>query len=341
MSQEVIRRATIKDLEIIQDFIETEWLKGHILSTSKLIFDWQYFDKQNSVYNFFLAFVNKKLTGILGYTSNKQYDPTLCDSVNWLSMWKISRDAMAGQGLRLLTTIESQTFNQPIGTIGLKPNTKFLYEKMGFHTGELRHYFVPASNSPVNQVILFNFQDSTVREKTDDKTYIDSIETDLESVIKSLISEFVQALPRGKSVFFYLNRYLHCPFYLYKFSALYDHNYKKIGFMVYRIIEHPDYRILRILEIVSTKSFINLYDSIAELNNTLKIQYADYYEDNSEQSQQAKFDLAIVKDTTQLPNLFEPLVKEKKKFLYAVKNTMGANYVLTRGDCDQDRPNKI
>ena len=46
-----------------------------------------------------------------------------------------------------------------------------------------------------------------------------------------------------------------------------------------------------------------------------------------------------VESSMNLPNLFEPLSIEKSKLYFALKPNQEIPIQITRGDCDQDRPN--
>jgi hypothetical protein len=337
--RESIRQATEKDLNQVRNFIDKHWASKHILSTSKELFDFQYHDKYRKKYNFYLAEVGSEITGIIGFTNNSQYSTEVSNTVNWLSMWKISPRALPGQGLRLIKKIEIENAMEPIGTIGCNLYSKNLYSKLGYKTGQLRHLFAYSSQVPINQKSLIDDVINIPHRKYNlSELSLKPLLTTVE--INNTIARNCAYLSQDKDQTFYLNRYHKNPFYDYLFLSLEDPNKQSVGFVISRIVQGDKFKVLRILEIITSPETCSIYIPLRKFLENHEIQFADYYHFEISEIQR-KYDLIELPADLNLPNLYEPFEPQKKVYHFAIKNYKNNSLRLTRGDCDQDRPNKI
>ena len=113
----------------------------------------------------------------------------------------------------------------------------------------------------------------------------------------------------------------------------------EIGFLIFRIASTPRGKVLRILEIITTASNINLASAIQKLLDDYDCQYADYFTNIVNSEIADEYGLLTVDSSMNLPNLFEPLSKIKSRIYFAIKLKKNDTIQISRGDCDQDRPN--
>ena len=144
----------------------------------------------------------------------------------------------------------------------------------------------------------------------------------------------------GKDESYYINRYVHHPYYKYKIYWIYSLN-KVLGFLVTRICKFKNRKALRIVDFFGyDKALININYPLQKLLTKIGAEYADFYEnaiDNFAISNSGlyenKFNNKIV-----VPNYFEPFIKKNVSLKWALKSSYTNAFPIFKGDCDQDRP---
>jgi hypothetical protein len=338
-----ISQAEIFDLPEIMEFIDSEWKTGHILSQSKEIFLWQYGNRNSEKLNFLLARSRDKIVGTLGFTVNSQYCTSdFPNDIKWLSMWKVTSEAEKGTGLRLLNTLESVRPTFGIGTVGCNESALKIYKSLGFQTGELKHYYQPNVYWKFGENSIYNFAKSELPELIQENTALFTEAPkeiiDLEETLLCHISNN-RHIVNLKSPEFFINRYLNHPFYEYQLKIIADKEKNELGFIIFRIASTPQGNVLRILEIIMSTPGINLSSAIQELLEDSNCQYADYFTNIVENEKLFEYGFMTVDSSMNLPNLFEPLSKLRSRIHFAIKLKNNEEIKISRGDCDQDRPN--
>jgi hypothetical protein len=338
-----ISQAEIFELPEIMKFIDSEWRTGHVLSQSREMFLWQYGMRNSEKLNFLLARNRTKIVGILGFTVNSQYcAKDISDDVKWLSMWKVTSEAEKGTGLRLLNIAESVLPTFGVGTVGCNESALQIYESLGFQIGELKHYYHPNIDYNFSDSSIYNFVKSELPELTQENPvfFIEAAKEkfSLEENLRRHISNKAHKI-KAKTPEFYINRYLNHPFYNYQLKIIADEEKNELGFLIFRIASTPRGKVLRILEIITTVSNINLALAIQKLLDEFDCQYADYFTNIVKSEIADEYGLLTVDSSMNLPNLFEPLSEIKSRIYFAIKLKKNDAIQISRGDCDQDRPN--
>jgi hypothetical protein len=340
-----ISQAEIFDLPEIMEFIDSEWETGHILSQSKEIFLWQYGMRNSEKLNFLVARNRTKIVGTLGFSANSQYcTKDISDDVKWLSMWKVTSEAEKGTGLRLLNIAESVLPTFGVGTVGCNQSALQIYKSLGFQIGELKHYYHPNVDYKFSDNSIYNFINSELPELMQENPvfFIEAAKEKftLEEILRRHISNNTQSI-KAKSPEFFINRYLNHPVYEYHLKIIVDEEKNELGFLIFRIASTPRGKVLRILEIITIASNINLALAIQKLLDDYDCQYADYFTNIINSEIADEYGLLKVDSSMNLPNLFEPLNKIKSRIYFAIKLKKNDTIQISRGDCDQDRPNVI
>jgi hypothetical protein len=338
-----ISQAEIFDLPEIMEFIDSEWKTGHVLSQSKEIFLWQYGMRNSEKLNFLLARNRTKIVGTLGFTVNSQYcTKYISHDVKWLSMWKVTSEAEKGTGLRLLNIAESVFPTFGVGTVGCNESALQIYESLGFQIGELKHYYYPNVDYKFSDSSIYNFLNSELPNLMQENPafFIEATKEKitLEKNLRRAISNNAHIV-KAKSPEFFINRYLNHPFYDYHLKIIVDKEKNELGFLIFRIASTPRGKVLRILEIIAIASNINLALAIQKLLDDYDCQYADYFTNIVNSELVNEYGLLTVDSFMNLPNLFEPLSKIKSRICFAIKLKKNDAIQISRGDCDQDRPN--
>lgn len=340
-----ILRATTSDVADIMEFIDTEWNTGHVLSQSRKLFLWQYQLSGSEELNFVLARNGKKIVGILGFTLNSQYSISGIEKdIKWLSMWKVTSDAKKGTGLHLLENAESLLPTFGIGTVGCNEKVLQIYKSLGYQTGKLSHFYYPNHEYNFNKPSVYSFSRSELSENREIPCdiFVKTVK-EKKDILEKLDFHLSMNPDLGnfKSSEYIFNRYLENPFYKYQFRLLLNSNSDELGFLIFRVAETPKGNVLRVLELVTSKKNINLTPALDNLLNINNCQYADFFTHSLYGDAQDTRGFLEVKSSMNLPNLFEPLNHLKSSIFYALKLNHQTPIQISRGDCDQDRPNTL
>ena len=134
------------------DFINEHWKKGHVLSTHKNLFEWQYKSEKNEI-NLLIAKESDEILGILGYIKNSNYDINLYkNDVIWLALWKVKNDAPSGLGLKLYEKLKRQEPGSIIAVNGINKLHPPIYRALGFENIKFNCFYM--TNPKINQSII-------------------------------------------------------------------------------------------------------------------------------------------------------------------------------------------
>lgn len=330
--------ANLNDIRAIQGFIATEYVENHILFLSKELLLWQYFDYSKSQLNFVLAKNQNEVIGILGYTNYAQYVQTATPvGINWLSMWKVKQPYTNGLGLKLLSFLQNNDPDTPVGTVGCNERAKKIYELLGYEVGTLSH-FVVISKALLPQLQGSDCQIFELTTGVSPRAYLFSVD-------RLRVPDFINSLKNSQKIFsfgkppsFFIGRYLNCPVYEYHFLGIKNLAGEALGFMIYRIAESPLGRVIRILEIKSENFDLNIALSVMELLKNLNAAYADFYLYPVEEGSGSFMGMTKVNPPLEIPNLFEPFTKKMRMIHFAMDRKVPTAISISRGDGDQDRP---
>lgn len=321
------------DSQEILEFIKAYWSDQHIFVKSKKFFLWQYCDAE--LLNFIIARNIQKgnIDAILGYIPTKKFDPNLIDNDNWGAIWKIKEGASPGLGMVLLNYLNNSKSNATYAAIGISDIAKRIYSHLGYKSGHLNHFFCTNLNNKKNQIIQID------RPSKHKKFENKSIFKKLNSLKKtSLIHRYNPT----KSVRYLTERYHNHPIYKYLFYGVYKKQ-KIESIWVIRKQFLNSSSCLRIVDIYgSLENVGSLYNQFQNLMQKEKSEYIDCL--NYGISESIFTEIGFEKlDTSKdiiIPNYFEPHVNKNINIGFAIKSSY-ENYVIFKGDSDQDRPNQI
>ena len=337
-----IKYAESSDCLKIQSFIEKHWRKDHILSLSKELLDFQHLNPLSRKYNFIIAINNTtaEIDALLGFIPTYQYDKELFKEGNyWGAIWKVRTDVQNAEIKNLGLTIWEKLFEldnfQSWAAIGISEIAKKIYAISGMQIGELAHYYLPninvknfyiAEHVDVKQVSFLQYPgDIAIRE-----IHIEQIQERIDCTYR----------PR-KSISYLKNRYLNHPFYKYCFWGIFDSE-RLVSIWTLRIIKMNKSRAIRIVDILGNIEYLPCLS--AELQKMLVDIGAEYMDIlNYGINEEVFFNLGFLKlnpiGDVIIPNYFEPFERKNIRIEFAYKADF--NYVIFKGDSDQDRPNII
>lgn len=337
-----IRAATLGDADAIMAFFRDHWSADHVLGCHRGLLDWQHRSESASRYNFVLACRdNGEICGALGFIPISRYDASLhpdADTI-WLTTWKVRPDAPSGLGLGLLRAVSRTHAAAWIGTVGLNAATKGIYDALGYETGRLDRFFLlrdPLDAFRLAQVPAGSHSDPVLSDTTRVSL---AVRDDLLTLDAGTGEDSLAVRPR-KTGAYLVHRYLDHPFYSYT-PYLLRHN-EEWGIIVVRTCSHDGARALRVVDFVGTPQVLagagTAFRSVLMESGA---EYVDFYctglaDELTAAGLQNLQDYAGIV----LPSHFEPFVRTNAELLYSLKGPAGRT-VVTKGDADQDRPNRL
>jgi len=339
-----IRRCLAADVPEVVGFLDAHWKPGHIFTTNRSLFDWQYASPDRpGEYSMAIARQDATgaLVGLLGYLPTRRFDPSLAaDNTLWFALWKVRDDAAGGLGLRLLTYVTDQEPHVSAGVIGFQPPVAEIYKALKFQVGQLTHYVLP--NPDVSPFQLARLTRTTFpaiidRGLTAVRLELGSFDAQTSSLD---LSERNARAPR-KTPLYFRTRYLQHPIYRYLCFALHLAN-RPIALLATRLATHEGRHALRIVDFVGPDHAIaGLGAIVMPLVKALGAEYADVHNWGIDP---ALFDAGgfarVDADAGDIvPNHFEPFERRNAPIRFAFRSAQPA--VLFKGDGDQDRPNRV
>jgi len=323
---------TENDLDKLQDFIHDKWKENHVLANDMSLMDFQH--KSSEGYNFVISKNdNDQITAILGYIPLRQFDDDLTKSNDiWLAIWKVDEElAEPGIGFALLKWLEKQIKPDSIGSIGINPEVKRIYDILGYKTGTLNQFYI--LNPDID-----NYQIARIKKKHQ------TPKTTSASLIKEISEEELQQIRFNwnpyKSVTYIRNRYINHPYYKYSFFGAYINDVIHAIFII-RKIELKGSSCMRIVDIQGDLTELDsLQESFVSILKQNQSEYIDCL--NYGLSKEIFFNCAFELRNSDIiiPNYFEPFLQENIDILFAYKSKH-PEYVMFKGDSDQDRPNAL
>lgn len=332
-----------KESEIadVIDFLNKYWKKGHALCKSKSLLDFQH--KNGDFYNFIIA-RNKQtneIDGLKGFIFTSQYDPVLeSEGDCWGAIWKVRTDVVNPEiktlGLYLDEVLVDEFHPKSRCGYGLS-NMAIAYFKhsKGYVSGVMNHYYLLNDSIQEYKIAFLN---GRVFLKHNKNSYT------IREISLDDIDEVPECNYRPKKTFTYLKkRYAQHPIYNYLFWGIYS-NEKLVGlWTLRRIVVEPEGVILRIIDIIGNLDKLpDLYIQLQKQLFAHSAEYIDFLnygiaENTILNIGFAKLDLKS--DDVIIPHYFEPYEKRNVNLSFAYKSDF--EYVIFKGDGDQDRPNII
>jgi hypothetical protein len=334
----------------LMEFIDRHWGRGHVLSRSKSLMDWQHYDEKLGRYNFALAKTRKSssILGMLGFIPTARYDEKISEQSNvvWLVNWKVIEGAgYAGLGLSLMNFVEKNTPWQAIGTVGNNDLVAPVYRAFGYQTGKLKHYYILNRKKISFHLVSGAEVSERPSETSSGRRKLREVgENDFSELRRIAYDTDECSVPR-KSADYFEKRYLRHPFYGYKVYMV-GASGEWEGILVIRPVEWKGSVALRLVEYFGPNSALEgLGDEFQCLLDDHDAEYLDFYNHGIDPAQmrRAGFSERTTEGEVVIPNHFEPFEFKNVEINFAIKVSEEirgkAQVRLFKGDADQDRPN--
>lgn len=332
----------VDEVDELLTFFRLYWAEKHPFVRRRDLLDWQHLHKSGEHYNFTISRDPQgSVNGMLGFIPSDRFDPSLGSTRNtiWQSTWMVLRsDDTRGLGTALLEEVLNTHGYGWTGTCGLDHGTRKIYDRLGYRTGVIHHYFMLNPNTSNHTLAAvphrppqIKISGNAVFLPLDENGFFDATEGfGLDD------SPLVPAKTRTQ----FFNRYVCHPFYTYQvyLATVSGH----AALLATRLCMEDGVPALRIVD------FLGAPEALAESGTALAAllaesgaEYIDFYCSGIEQAVTAS-GLRKVSDFEGLviPSHFEPFERKNVELLYALKGE-GDEIVICKGDGDQDRPNLL
>lgn len=341
----IIKECSVEEVHLLQAFIDKHWKKDHPLAKSIELLNFQHLNRKTTSYNYIIGINSetKEIDGIIGYIPTSQYDPSLHNQGDyWPAIWKVRSD-VSNPEIKFLGLLLWEALNQKeihtLASIGISAVAKKFYKIAKLKIDYLRQYYIVNNESG-----LFDIAKVKEVQKISNKSLVNS-ETRMVKQVSAEDLSNLQLMTRytpAKTITYLLNRYEKHPYYRYRFFSLSDLKDEINAIIVTRTIEIGNSRAIRIVDCIGDLSSLPvLYDDFQSILKNENAEYIDCMNFGIEEEifERIGFSkLDINAEDIVIPNYFEPFEKRNIKIEFAYKSSV-ENYVVFKGDSDQDRPN--
>jgi hypothetical protein len=308
---------------------------------SRHLLDWQHRGPDGD-YSFMVARRDGEVVGIAGYIATRRFDTALAsDNVLWLTTWKVRDDVgIAGLGLALLQSVSLAEPHVAIGAVGFNPETKPIYQSLGYRVGELQHYARP--NAALSRFELASFSTVVSQAREQDSLAARELKTgdDFDWAAREMRLTST-AVPR-KTVRYFQSRFACHPVYSYRVLALQNDSDTTLGLLATRTADHAGSRALRIVDFAGNPEALArcgpLMQRLVEEDGA---EYSDIYNAGIDLDVFARSGFVRIDPDGRdvVPDHFEPFERHNVRLWYSFKGA--GQPVLFKADSDQDRPSKV
>ena len=323
-----------EEINYLQKFIDCKWRKNHILAKNIALMDFQHRSKEN--YTFVIANKNNtnSYSAILGFIPLSNFDSNLEEFRDfWLAIWKVDKAiATPGIGVMLLQFFEREFTPNSIGALGINHEVKKLYKAFQYKTGKLTQYYYLNPN-------VINYRIAKVFEKLEKKEINTSVYRIERIIDLETFSDFKHQYQPSKSIEYIRNRYLHHPIYTYQLYGIFFKTKIECIFVTRKITINGS-ACIRIIDVYGDLRDLGGIET--ELDKLITKENAEYIDClNFGISQETFLNMGFsIRENIIIPNHFEPFEQTNVDIEFAFSSKRD-EYVIFKGDSDQDRPNFI
>lgn len=328
-----VRRAIIKDIPMIMQFLDEHWLKGYALAHNRDLFNWQFVrgDKVNIWIG--VDDDNKKMYAMQGGIIYRSGDHADVSGMLWIAI-KSNNPLLA---MEVGDAMYKELCPRNTFSIGLLKDAVKVLKRVGKKIVYCDHYYRLADKEQyeiavIKEKIIPHVQDYgyTLKEFTDLSTF------------KEIITEktLIESSP-SKDYNYIEWRYWNHPVFNYHKWFICDNEGKKVSVLITREENYNNCKTCKIIDYYGDEnSFSKIGKEIDRIMIDNRYEYIDVYSYGiSEQVyKSAGFIKCDASSQNIITNLFQPYVAQNTDLalIEPVENTR-----LFRGDSDQDKPRLI
>lgn len=335
-----IRLAKYSDIDSIMTFLNDHWKVGHILSTDRKLFEYEFLD--GDTVNMMLAIDRntqciEALTGFLpcSHTSvNEHFDV-------WGSFWKVnnSHANITFLGVEIMKRLIQELGCRSHLGIGINPNTSLPIRKTTFHekTAKMKHFY--RLNPHISDYKIAVIQEVPTCLNISHSRQTPYIEFHSISEVRAHFDiEKLDTVPYKD--FWYLNkRFFEHPYYRYQIYGLQNEKDEVRAILVGHVVKQNNRKIFRIVDYIGDQTlFAGLDSMFCTFFLEQNYEYIDFYTFGFHEPSILSAGLVEKNESSIniIPNYFEPFL-QKNVDIY-VRYTLDGT-LFCKADGDQDRPN--
>lgn len=327
-----IEKCKKNDESLLITYINEYWKENHVLVRNNDLMKWQHLD--NDFYNFYIFKNNDSICGIIGFIPTSKFDSKLINNKDYFgAIWSVNKDAPPATGhflIKKLISLESPKF---IGFVGISNQAKVFYSRWGLEINHLKQYFI-INKTLKNFKIIKGCNNINVN-NVKSKYKLIKIERLNKIKLKHRYKPF-------KTINYLINRYQNHPVYNYLFYGIQNEKNELKCIFIIRKEFFLKSSCLRIVDIYGNIDDIKSVKSLFE--DLLLVEGAEYIDllnfgIKSEVFKRLGFTMLNLESKKDIvPNYFQPFIRKNIKIEFCVISEYN-DYVIFRGDGDQDRPN--
>lgn len=339
----------LDEVEALTGFLRDHWGREHVLVTDRRILDRQHRDEAHGRYDAMLAWHDDEVVGVLGFIAASRFDPALAGTRDtlWLTTWRARDDAPPGTGLALVRALERTVPHGWVGTVGLRSSAVPLYRGLGFRLGALDRW-VMADPEVIPR--LLDHTDGPVpvaalgpviggrADISGPRALVPVGVDDLRDRELARRLEAVGTVPARTAVHT-VGRFLDDPLLAYDVHLAEGDG--RAALLVSRVVRHDGAAALRLVAVVGdVAALAGTGPALLARMRSVGAEHADLHIAGAGDAPAAA-GLHRVEDVPGLvvPSRYDPFEPVGVALRYALRGPEGP-LLITRGDADQDRPNR-
>jgi hypothetical protein len=336
----------LDEVEALTGFLRDHWGREHVLVTDRRVLDRQHRDDEQGRYDALLAWDGDEVVGVLGFIRTGRLDPDLAGDRDtlWLTTWRARDDAPPGTGLALVRGLERMVPHGWIGTVGLRASAEPLYRGLGFRTGMLERWVM---TDPEVTPRLLRMTDGTDVPMVSLGPLGASAEQrplrriGVDDLSDPALARRIDAAPTvpSRTAVQVTHRFLEDPFYDYRIHVA--ERGDRAALLISRIVNHRGAAALRVVALAGDPAALE--GTGAALLGVMRadgVEHADLHVAGAGDAPAlAGFHRVVATAGLCVPSRYDPFEADGVELRYALRGRVGP-LLLTRGDADQDRPNR-
>ena len=343
--KDLIRLASRKDINLIQQYIRLNWSENHIFTKNKDLFFWQHRYLNDEELNFVIA-INKddQVCGLMGFISSNF---TIFNKCVWTAIWHVDKKLCYSKntGIKLLNFITETFKPHVISGTQLNKDVVNIYRFLGYTITSSEHFFLPAAKKSnifeTRKQLKIGRKDNTNNLSLNiNNDFLEEIKLAKNMINKKELNNY-NYTESHKDEEYLLHRYNYHPKYKYSILKIKEDN-NILCQLIIRQINIGNKKLLRIVDIIYLNLSINCETYSRNITNFLvdnQYEYIDFV--SAANSCELAKSMGFYKrnDDDIIPNHFEPFQKKNVDTIIAYKLSNEKNYFFFKGDADSDRPN--
>ena len=328
-----VRVASKKDIAKITSFIDNHWKKGHALVKSEELFNWQHVD--NDIVNYIISENEKAETidALFGFIPISKFDTNLESKDYFGAMWKSVNNELPSLGIFLIKFFLKKYNPNYIGFIGISKDAENIYRRMGLKIKKLNHYVFINKRAKEFKIVESKIENSNYSIKDDQVL--------LKEIYELSKIDLLHNYRPKKTIEYVINRFQNHTHYKYRFIGIYKGK-KLISILIIRKQEVDTSSCINIIDIFGKIEEIpNIQSELSEFLISENSEYIDClnYGINDDVFKKIGFNKVDINNQT-VPIYFEPFERKNVEIKFSYISNYN-DFIIFKGDGDQDRPNII